>query len=233
MTLPYERLDEALENYTGWLGSYSADQYIAKHLLYLELIETRSAPEGGTPLPVKWFEQAYLLRDPEAFKWLQAVGGLPLLNIDNETDLLFMAHTAPNDLLFGLAYGVYADMLVWNSPEWEEMHGIRSDGSNAIRIDIGKQVMRRGNDLWKQTHCKFHDGGYFEEMEERGGFDKEISPPYSKTPMGRLWNASASLSSEMPFALGMVTGWLFLAQNYRFPDTRKVKRKYMHQTWIE
>jgi len=233
MTLPYERLNEALENYTGWLGSYSADQSIAKFLLPLELIETRSLPDDVMPIPVKWFEQASLLRNPESFKWLQAVGGLPLLNVDNETDLLFMAHTAPNDLLFGLAYGIYADMLAWNDSEWEEMNGIRSDAQNALRIDIGKRVLRRGNDLWKQTQWRWNEGKYFEEMEEIGGFDKEISPPYSKTPISTLCNVTASLSFEMPFALGMVTSWLFLAQNYRFPDTRKAKKEYVHHTWIE
>lgn len=66
---------------------------------------------GVPALATRWRSHQDEWRTSAGRAWLEAAGGIGITHAQTDMDLLILASQAPSDLLFGLAYGKYADAL--------------------------------------------------------------------------------------------------------------------------
>src|SRR5690606_3753049 len=86
----------------------------------------------------------------EALRWLGMAGGLSMMDVKTDMDLLVLADQAPSELLFGLAFGKLSDALAMGAqPILTPAHHVRITRGqrSAIMSHLYDKVLARGHQL--------------------------------------------------------------------------------------
>jgi len=128
-------------------------------------------------------------------RWIDLVGGLSLSRVKTEIELLIAAEIAPNDLLFGLAYGKFVDLLAR-----PEQHGIALVYGNLSPIHnaLSWMVLSQGQNFAQRTGL--NDFRFARNMVSCG----------SHEDVGLLY--SQALSAPDAFSIGQLTSWFLTAE---------------------
>ena len=169
-----------------------------------------------------WNECSDLWTTEAALKWLHSAGGLQMEIPQNEFELLSIADTAPNSLLFGLAHGRLADLLA--NPTMNHLpHRFQmvSGEVNKIHEYLSRRVLDRGYAMMVSAEETGPD--YFD----------NLPMGTSGIPMNDL--VHMAVNAPEPFMLGQVTSWIMASNRIKTPDAfmdtsipcrRKVLRDY-------
>jgi len=139
-----------------------------------------------------WSQYINQLDDDKSVTWLTMAGGFSLSNAKTEFELLALAQTAPNNLLFGLAHGKFADALAYPARHDLDMAFSKT---SPIHSAFARSVLHRGRDLIAQSSLSH--------------------PHFLMTVRGSTENIDVLLKqvSDAPdeYFLGNVTSWLLTA----------------------
>lgn len=154
-----------------------------------------------------WQNYENLISDEASLGWLALAGGLDLLKVKTDTELLVMADKAPNDLLFGLAYGKLVDALSMQGQGiLTPAHHVRitSGARGSVLSDLYCRVLNRGHALEVESEDMCED--YFDDpllnQQSRGRFE------------GLVMKAA---QAPTPFVLGQVTSWVLTSHRLKRP----------------
>jgi len=128
-------------------------------------------------------------------QWVESVGGLSLSRIETEIELLIAAEIAPNDLLFGLAYGKFVDLLAR-----PEQHGIALvyGKLSPIHDALSWLILRQGQRLAQQAGL--NNFRFARNMVSRGSHE-DVDLLYAQ-----------ALSAPDAFSIGQLTSWFLTAE---------------------
>ncbi|CUJ50611.1 Uncharacterised protein [Achromobacter sp. 2789STDY5608633] len=126
-------------------------------------------------------------------------------NVQTEMELLTLADTAPNQLLFGLAYGKLADLLAFRSPVLTPAHPVvMHPGLKSVVLqNYYDRVMDRGH----VASVEFDDA--------HEDFDLPLGQ--SREEVARLAEAAQSVPDA--FMLGQLLSWI--ATSHRLHNPQK------------
>lgn len=144
-------------------------------------------------------------RNQEASKWLNLAGGLSMRNVQTEMELLTLADTAPNQLLFGLAYGKLADLLAFRSPVLTPAHPV------VMHLGLKSVVLQNYYD-------RVMDRGHVASVEfDDAHEDFDLPLGQSREEVARLAEAAQSVPDA--FMLGQLLSWI--ATSHRLHNPQK------------
>lgn len=161
-----------------------------------------------------WVKYANLM-NVEANAWLDSVGGLAMEKVQMEIELLIVADSAPNDLLFGLAFGKLTDAIAYRSAIRTPAHhvaltmGARTPVHNALY----DRVLSRGHQLSLDQ----------DEAESDDLFDLIDADMASAMPLGQSREDLSVLRAYLPqikspFMLGQLTSWILTNHRLNHPN---------------
>lgn len=155
---------------------------------------------GTQQLVALWQQCLGKWNGKETQDWLDLAGGMHLSNATNVLELLVLADRAPNEMLFGLAYGKISDVLAAASQGAQQaaLRDVRWDQSNhgPVFQDFCKRVLDRGYSLRNDAEEVNLD--YFEDMY------------FTCAVMGDANDDMIVKASQSPdfFMLGQLTSWI-------------------------
>ncbi len=161
---------------------------------------------GAVHVVQAWQRHAALLDSAESISWLEMAGGMDLNDVKTDVDLLLLADRAPNDLLFGLAYGKLADALAMsNQSILTPAHHVRvtRGARSGVLEHLFNAVLERGHRLELQAeedHPEFFEG-------------QVLAQSRSDT----FTLAEQAAQAPNPFTLGQMTSWVLTNHRMRFP----------------
>jgi len=148
-------------------------------------------------LVYRWEKEVSSLSDQEIRRfndWLCIAGGLPLENVTTDFELVTLAQLAPHDLLFGLAYGKFADVLAY--PDRHNITLLRGQKS-VVQSVLTKEVLRRGGDRLERMGKR--DPRFSEVMTTQG------------SQSGKSLLLEQAARAPDAHCLGQLTSWLLTA----------------------
>jgi|GEM_PF-2737818 len=146
-----------------------------------------------------------LLGDGGSRAWLKLAGGFSLHGAGTDMELLYLAQTAPNELLFGLAYGKYVDAIatrphqnaLGNSQQTRFVDGL----GNGVLTNLRDNVLARGFSLEIKAE------------EEQGSdsdfFEQDCMLCQSRSPVAEL--IAQLQRARSAFTTGQILSWLITA----------------------
>lgn len=164
-------------------------------------------PVGASSVAQVWQEKYRdLYSNKKALKWLEIAGGLSMVEVRSDFDLLVLADQAPNDLLFGLAYGKLSDALSMASqPILTPAHHVninRGQRSTTLAY-LYERVLDRGHELERQA-----------EQNDDMFFEKQVTGQ-SRSDSDLLMKQTCDAPDA--FTLGQMTSWVITNHRLRNP----------------
>ena len=188
------------------------------------------APEAAHPTLDHWLEELSLvgvgeaadlwrtyskLMGAEAHAWLDAVGGLTMEKVQMEIELLVMANSAPNDLLFGLAHGKLTDAIGYRSAIRTPAHhvALTMGARTPVHNMLYSRVLNRGHQLALAEEKNSSDD-LFDLIDE----DDEMAAllGQSREDIYVLTDHLSQIKS--PFMLGQLTSWILTNHRLNHPN---------------
>lgn len=167
------------------------------------------------PLAAKWLEATSML---EGWDGLSIGGGLALEAVHHELELLMLADTAPNDLLFGLAYGKLVDAIEFRSAIRTVAHPVvmTMGGRSPIHNALLDRVLERGHRLSIEAESAMRGEDADDAFELEG--EDEYTVPFGKSraPIDELMAHLDVIRT--PFQLGQLTSWILTNHRLNHPE---------------
>jgi len=143
-----------------------------------------------------WEKYFDLLKGDVCNNWMAISGGMSLANVKTEFELLALAKIAPNDLLFGLAHGKFADALAY--PDRHDLE-LAWGETSPVHTSLARMVLAKGRVLNEQSSQNYSH------------FSENMTIHGSLTDMDILLKQVEQAPDE--YCLGQITSWFLTARN--------------------